>query len=180
MDRIDELLAQSLSPSVSVPSSPARQFQDAAETTLFPTGRVASLSNKIQQAVLPNPPGVAYLWPSFGLLGTNDVLVPLIHEAISKEKTRLVRSIIHYEQQQAAASTLAKSFQQPILPPQLKPDAVVVADKIGSEMRMGEPYIDVTKLDGIEQAEAVAPRANRGGHLATFPEVSRWNRPLIL
>jgi hypothetical protein len=108
------------------------------------------------------------------------VPVPLIQEAISKEKTRLVRSII----QKAAASALAKSFHLPILPPHkehqpLKPDALMVAEKIGSEMRLGEPYIDVTKLDGIEQAEAVAPRGNRGGHLETFPEVSR-NRPLIL
>jgi hypothetical protein len=129
------------------------------------------------------------------MLGTNNLLqkvpVPLILEAISKEKSRLVRSILHY-QPQANVNTLATCFQQPVLSPQrervqliprttsvvrervqLIPRATSVVNKIGSEIRIGKPYIDVTKLKGIEQVEAAPPRTNRGGHAETFPQVSQ-------
>jgi hypothetical protein len=114
------------------------------------------------------------------LLGNKSLLqqvpVQVIHDAIAMEKTRLLRSILHY-QRQVEASTPATSFVQPVLSheeqAQFNPDATSVANKIGSEIRTGEPYIDVTKLKGIENAEAVAPRPNRGGHMETFPEVSR-------
>jgi hypothetical protein len=97
-----------------------------------------------------------------------------IHEAIEKEKNRLVHSIIRLLQQQAppkttnADQTLVPSRQVSVVPGTTR-----VVDEIGSQIRISEPYIDATTLPGIEQAESVAPRSNRGGHTETFPEVSK-------
>jgi hypothetical protein len=112
----------------------------------------------------------------------------LIHEAIANEKNRLVRSIIIRMQQENASTS--KRNKASVLPPDItfkttngsqskhELDATYVVDKIGSDIRIGEPYIDVTKLQGIENAEAVTPRSNRGGHHETFPQVRR-KKPAI-
>jgi len=49
------------------------------------------------------------------------------------------------------------------------PSARRVADAIGSQLRTGQPYIDVTALPGLEETGVVAPR-NRGGVTESFPE----------
>jgi hypothetical protein len=46
-------------------------------------------------------------------------------------------------------------------------------EAIGSQIRIGQPYIDVTTIIGIEQAGVAPPQCNRGGHIETLPEVSR-------
>lgn len=50
------------------------------------------------------------------------------------------------------------------------PSARRVADAIGTQLRTGQPYIDVTALPGLEETGVVAPR-NRGGVTESFPEV---------
>jgi hypothetical protein len=123
------------------------------------------------------------------------VLVFRIQEAIIKEKIRLLCNIVSMREHAAHSEStttspllaLPQQVQEPdakrivdkigssplLALPQQEPDAKRIVNKIGSQIRIGEPYIDVTKLPGITQAEAVAPRPNRGGHTETFPQVSR-------
>jgi hypothetical protein len=114
-----------------------------------------------------------------------------IHEAIAKEKTRLLQSIMGYRQAEsasypslvgtAAVQHLPVEPQQQDLvataqrlePQQHDPATVRMVEAIGAKIRNGEPFIDVTVLPGINHAQAVPPpRINRGGVLETFPEVS--------
>jgi hypothetical protein len=122
----------------------------------------SSTSNVATMAPMGTSPQ-AFL--SHSLLGL-PILQPdseyIIQEALANEKIRLVRNIVRLQQQPVPST------------PVEVPSATRVVDLIGSQIRTGEPYIDVTKLPGIEQAEAVSPRTNRGGHVETFPEVS-WH-----
>jgi hypothetical protein len=104
----------------------------------------------------------------------------LIKEAIEKEKNRLVGSII---KQYTQAATAVRQPQPPVLArlththqlqsqPTVIPSATSLVDHIGSQVRVGHGYVDVTQLVGIDEAEAVKARANRGGNIETFPEVS--------
>jgi hypothetical protein len=127
----------------------------------------------------------AFLAESLGLLPTRILQQDsefLIHQAIEKEKIRLVRNIICLQQQQqqqhapspSVVSTVVSTSaaSKLLVRPDQEPDSTTrVVDMIGSQIRTGEPYIDVTILPGIKQVEAVPPRSNRGGHLETFPQV---------
>jgi hypothetical protein len=42
---------------------------------------------------------------------------------------------------------------------------------MGSEIRSGQPCIDVSQLPGIEAVEDEKPRTKRGGSIEAFPEV---------
>jgi hypothetical protein len=114
-----------------------------------------------------------------------------IHEAIAKEKTRLLQSIMGYRQAESASypSLVGTAAVQhlPVDPPQQDlvatarllepqqhdPATVRMIEAIGAKIRNGEPFVDVTVLSGINHAEVVPPpRINRGGVLETFPEVS--------
>jgi hypothetical protein len=106
----------------------------------------------------------------------------MLKAAIEKEKNRLVGSIIMQYKQ--TATPVTQPQQLPVLarhthtqthqiqPTVLEPSATSLVDHIGSQVRVGRGYVDVTKLAGIDIAEAVKPRTNRGGHIETFPEVS--------
>jgi hypothetical protein len=98
--------------------------------------------------------------------------IDMLRKAIVKEKTLIVRSIIRLQQHAAQLSNDSRTARTLDLC-QRDLNATRVVDKIGSQIRISEPYIDATTLPGIEHAEAVAPRTNRGGHTETFPEVSQ-------
>jgi hypothetical protein len=104
----------------------------------------------------------------------------LLLEAIEKEKHRLVQRIMRrqYEENAPVRTAIqhsALAFHQPIAARTTR-----LVELIGSQIRIGHAYIDVTKLAGIDQVEPVPPRTNRGGHIETFPEVSTKERQLLL
>jgi hypothetical protein len=104
----------------------------------------------------------------------------LLEEVIEKEKNRLVGSIIiqFYKQATTTVTQLQPpAVARPTHTHHLQPtvpalSATSLVQHIGSEVRVGHGYVDVTQLAGIDKAEAVKPRTNRGGHIETFPEVS--------
>jgi hypothetical protein len=107
----------------------------------------------------------------------------MLKEAIENEKTRLVGNLImQYKQAATTVSqpqpsalvlgdrpTQTHQFQ---LQPTVIPSATSLVDHIGSQVRVGHGYVDVIQLAGIDKAEAVKPRINRGGNIETFPDVS--------
>jgi hypothetical protein len=112
------------------------------------------------------------------------VKTSLLLEAVQREKNLLVQRIMHRQYQENALVRTAmqpsawafstQAFHQPI-----NPSTTRLVELIGSQIRAGHAYIDVTKLAGIDQAEAVPPRFNRGGQVETFPEVSTKQRQLL-
>jgi hypothetical protein len=160
----------------------------------WPANHNATRSDVIMQALLTK----AMVKPSFTSSNTNastprfvhpDVLQQsktelLLKEAIAKEKKRLVGSIVMqiYKQTATTVSLTQPQPQPPALacrtqtgqlqPTVPVPSATTLVDHIGSQVRVGHGYVDVTQLAGIDKAEAVKPRTNRGGNIETFPEVS--------
>jgi hypothetical protein len=116
----------------------------------------------------------------------------MLKEAIENEKYRLVGSIITQIYDQAATTVTQPqpptrrkhTHQLQLLPTVPVPSATSLVDHIGSQVRVGRGYVDVTQLAGIDKAEAVKPRTNRGSNIETFPEVSelpsRYLPPLLL
>jgi hypothetical protein len=109
----------------------------------------------------------------------------MLNEAIEKEKNRLVGSILmqFYKQAtttvtqpQSPAVARPTHYIQPTVP---VPSATSLVEHIGSQVRVGHGYVDVTQLAGIDKAEAVKPRTNRGGNIETFPEVSAKKQTCI-
>jgi hypothetical protein len=107
-----------------------------------------------------------------------------VFEMIAKKKPRLYQAIL-LRQMVAdnnsneapsnpatnSEATPATSVQRPASP--VAPNnAPRIVDAIGSGIRSGQPYVDVTQIPGIETVEDEPPRNNRGGHSETFPEVS--------
>jgi hypothetical protein len=101
---------------------------------------------------------------------------------IAREKARLTRSILLRQQamhntahtttaSNAISATISTSTQQPDEDPTLV-QTLRIVDVIGSQIRNGQLYIDVTQLPGIASVEDEPPRNSRGGHVETFPEVS--------
>jgi hypothetical protein len=68
------------------------------------------------------------------------------------------RAVVHHHHHQQQ--------QQPI-----NPQTIHVLDAIGSEIRNGHPFIDVSRLPGIDPIKSEPHRMNRGGVIETFPEV---------
>jgi hypothetical protein len=109
--------------------------------------------------------------------------IPLsgLRQAIMMKKIQLLRSII--QNHQAVPSTTPILQQQPGgismekyfwgQEEQSSPNTTHVIETIGSHIRIGMPFIDVTELSGIKQAKAIRPPANRGGVDEAFPQVSR-------
>jgi hypothetical protein len=118
--------------------------------------------------------------------------IPLsgLRQAIMMKKIQLLRSII--QNHQAVPSTTPILQQQPGgismekyfwgQEEQSSPNTTHVIETIGSHIRIGMPFIDVTELSGIKQAKAIRPPANRGGVDEAFPQVSRsvWVKKWLL
>jgi hypothetical protein len=94
----------------------------------------------------------------------------LFQQAIAQEKARLIRSIMSYQQvayddKPPSAIPIASEFQRPhfvVSQDQPNPTTCRIVDAIGSKIRLGQPYVDVTELPGIEQVNDVPPcRTNR-------------------
>jgi hypothetical protein len=116
-----------------------------------------------------------------------------LSEAIAKEKARLVRDIMlgrpevlaptstpdiqlpRSSRGRVSSSSTLRIAQLPISSGGQVSNTLRIANAIGSEIRHGHPYIDVTQLPGIETVEDAHPhlvRNNRGGVAEAFPEVS--------
>jgi hypothetical protein len=96
-----------------------------------------------------------------------------IHEAIAIEKIRLVNNILRLQQQTTSPKPTMIVASQLLVHSPRELDATRIFAQIGSQIRTGHAYMDVTMLPGIKNAEAVTPRTNRGGHIETFPQVRR-------
>jgi hypothetical protein len=111
-----------------------------------------------------------------------------ILDAIAKEKARILHDLSHLLSL-ASPATLRNILTSPSTPtallshassstpfarppdpsPSPAPSVRVVAEAIGSQIRKGKPYVDVTILPGREDEDAFASR-NRGGVAEIFPE----------
>jgi hypothetical protein len=175
------------------PGAPSQNIHSLSSLTPTPTAQWPlshdatrrSIHALISQSTdIPAAPALNTSSTSTRNLGNEDVIqhvkASLLLEAIEKEKHRLVQRIMRrqYEENAPVRTAIqhsALAFQQPIAARTTR-----LVELIGSQIRIGHAYIDVTKLAGIDQVEPVPPRTNRGGHIETFPEVSTKERQLLL
>jgi hypothetical protein len=101
----------------------------------------------------------------------------LIQQVINQEKQRLVETILRNQAAAAVAvpahthtSPLPLQPQQQQHQPQAPRNARRIAETIGSQVRSGQPYVDMASIPGVESAStSVVPPRNRGGHKESFP-----------